>query len=56
MVLEFIFLFGYLNLTLLPSEKSQEMIRKTSLMHIKLIKIFEYEKNNNKYWDRAKLY
>lgn len=26
------------------------------LIFIKTIKIFEYEKNNNKYWNKTKLY
>lgn len=56
MILEFILLFERLNLALLPSKKSQEVIEKIGLMHIESVEIFEYRKNNNGYLDRAKLY
>lgn len=29
---------------------------KTELVEIKIVEIFEYKKNNDKYWDGAKLY
>lgn len=56
MVLEFILLFRQLNLVLLSSGKREEVIEKTYLILTKLVKIFEYKKNNNKYWDGAKVY
>ena len=56
MVSEFILPFGRLNLASLPPEKRQEVIKKTGLMHTKLLEIFEYEKNNDGYWDGAKLH
>lgn len=31
-------------------------MQETKLLKSKAIKIFEYEKKNNKYWNRAKLY
>ena len=56
MVLKFIFLFRRLNLASLPPEKRQEVIEKTVLMHIESVEIFEYRKNNDGYWDGAKLH
>lgn len=56
MVLEIIFLFGHLNLALLLFDKKQEIIKKSGLIYTKLVKIFEYEKNNNRYWDRVILH
>lgn len=46
-------LFGQLNLASLSSQKKKNIIEKYDLLEIKVFKIFEYEKNNNKYWDRA---
>lgn len=31
-------------------------MEKTSLIYTKTVKVLEYEKNNNDYWDRTKLY
>lgn len=31
-------------------------MEKTSLMHTEAVEVFEYEKNNNSYWDGAKLH
>lgn len=56
MVSKFILLFGRLNLVLLPPKKSQEVIKKTGWMHTELIEIFKYKKNNDRYWDGAKLH
>lgn len=56
MILRFIFLFGYLNLALLSPKKRQKIIEKTSLIYTEIVKIFEYGKNDNKYWDKVKLY
>lgn len=49
MVLKFIFLFEYFNLALLTPKKRQKVMKKTSLMHIEAIEMFEYKKNHNSY-------
>lgn len=56
MVLEFLHLFGYLNFLYLSLKKRQQVIKKAYPTHIKTIKIFKQKKNNNGYWNRAKLY
>ena len=56
MVWEFIPLFGRLNLASLTPDKRQKVMKKTSLMHTEAIEVFEYGKNNNDYWDGAKLH
>lgn len=56
MVSEFLLLFGRLNLSSSSSEKRQKFLEKTGLTHTEAIEIFEYGKNNNEYWDRAKLH
>lgn len=55
MVSVFILLFGRLNLSLLAPEKKKGFSR-TGLTHTEDVKIFEYGKNNNGYWDGAKLH
>lgn len=55
MVLKFIFLFRRLNLALLLFEKSQKMIEKIGLISIKLVEIFEYKKNNNRYYQATSI-
>ena len=56
MVSEFILPFGRLNLASLTPEKMQEVMEKTSLMHTEAVEVFEYGKNNDGYWDGAKLH
>lgn len=56
MVLEFLLPFRHLNLFFLSSEKRQEVLEKTGFIHIETVEIFEYGKNNDRYWDRAKLH
>ena len=56
MVSEFLLPFGRLNLSSLSSEKRQEVLEKTGLTHTEAVEIFEYRKNNDGYWDGAKLY
>lgn len=56
MVLEFLLLFRCLNLSFLSLEKRQKVIKKFELIYTKVVKNFEYKKNNNRYWDEAKLY
>lgn len=56
MVSEFILLFGRLNLASLAPEKREEVFSRTGLIYTEAVEIFEYEKNNDGYWDRAKLH
>ena len=56
MVSEFILSFGRLNLTSLSPEKRQEVLEQTGLNHTEAVEIFEYRKNNDGYWDGAKLH
>lgn len=56
MVSEFLLPFGQLNLLSLFKEKQKEVIEKMWLTIIEVVELFEYKKNNKKYWDRAKLY
>ena len=48
MASKFLLLYGQLNLASLMSEE-RETIHKIRLLEEKAIKIFEYEKNNNRY-------
>lgn len=56
MTSEFLLAFGRLNLSSLSQSKRQKVIKKTGLLDTKAVEIFEYGKNNDGYWDRAKLY
>lgn len=49
MTLKFLLFFGQLNLFFFFFEKQVEVIQKSSLTIIEVIKIFEYKKNNDKY-------
>lgn len=44
MILKFFLLFNYLNMALLIFEKRQKVLKNTSLIYTKAVKIFEYEK------------
>lgn len=55
MVFEFIFSYSQLNLAFFISKK-KEIIWKNKLLKKKIVKIFEYKKNNNNYWDKTKLH
>ena len=56
MVSKFILPYKQLNLASLTSEKREKIIQQTRFTTTKAIKIFEYGKNNDRYWDGAKLY
>ncbi len=56
MALEFFFLFGRLNLSSLPEDNKKEMIKKTEITITEAGMLFKYEKANEGYWDRPKLY
>ena len=46
----------FLNPTSLSPEKRQEVLELTGLSHSEAVEIFEYRKNNDGYWDGAKLH
>ena len=57
MVLDFLLLFGRLNLASLSSEQRNNIInKKPYLDNGEAVEIFEYGKNNDGYWDGAKLH
>lgn len=56
MLSEFLLFFGRLNLLSLSKEKQKKVKEKTSLIIIEAIELFEYRKNNGRYWNSAKLY
>lgn len=53
---EFLLLFNQLNLAFLSLEKRDKAVEKCGLISMKAMEIFEYRKNNDRYWDRVKLY
>ena len=56
MVSEFILPYERLNLAFLTPEKREEVIQQTGLTFTEAVEIFEYGKNNDGYWDGAKLH
>lgn len=56
MVSKFLLPFGRLNLLSLSEEKQKEVKGKAGLIITKVIELFKYGKNNEGYWDGAKLY
>ncbi len=56
MVSEFIFPYRRQNLASLSPEKREEVIQQTGLITTKGVKILEYGKNNDRYWDGTKLH
>ena len=56
MTSEFLFPYGRLNLASLTPEKREEVIQQTGLQEIEAVEIFKYGKNNDEYWDGAKLH
>lgn len=56
MVSEFVLPFNCLNLFILSDKKQYKMIKKTRLILRKLVELFEYRKNNEKYWNGSKLH
>ena len=55
MISKFILPYGRLNLASLTFEE-RETIQETGLLEEEAVEIFEYRKNNDGYWDKAKLY
>ena len=56
MTSEFILPFGRLNLASLSLKKREEIVQETGLIEIEAVEVFEYGKNNDGYWDGAKLH
>ena len=56
MTSEFIFPFGRLNLASLSPKRREEILQETGLIETKAVEVFEYGKNNDGYWDGAKLH
>ncbi len=48
--------FGWLNLASLSLEKRDKIVKKCGLLTKEAVKIFEYRKNNDGYWDGANLH
>ena len=53
---EFLLLYECLNLASLTLEKREEIICQNRLQEIEVVEIFKYGKNNDGYWDGAKLH
>lgn len=56
MTLTFLFSFDQLNLAFLNPDKRDKIVQRCELVSIKVVEIFEYKKNNDRYWDQAKIY
>ena len=52
----FLLSFNRLNLVSLSSKKKKKVEKKYSLLETEAVEMFEYGKNNDGYWDEAKLY
>lgn len=56
MTSEFLLRFGSLNLALLSPVKREKVVERCGLLTTEAVEIFEYGKNNDGYWDGAKLH
>lgn len=56
MTSKFLLPFDRLHLASLSQEKREEAVEKCGLWTTQAVKIFEYGKNNDRYWDGAKLH
>lgn len=56
MTSEFIFLFGCLNLAFFTPERRNEIMKQMNLVVTEAVEVFEYGKNNERYWDGVKLH
>ena len=56
MALEFLLLFGRLNLSSLPEDKKKEVMEKVEITITEAVVLFEYGKANKGYWDGPKLH
>ena len=56
MTSDFLLPFGRLNLASLSSKKRKEVVEKCDLLETGAVEVFKYGKNNDRYWDGAKLH
>lgn len=56
MILEFFLPFDQLNFQSLLLKKQVKVIEKSDLIITEVVKLFEYRKNNDRYWDGVKLH
>lgn len=56
MTSKFLLFFGRLNLSFLSKEREKKVREKSGLEVTKAVKIFEYRKSNDRYWDKSKLH
>lgn len=56
MAFEFLLPYGWLNLFSLSPEKREKIKEEIGLVETEAVEIFEYGKNNDGYWDGAKLH
>ena len=56
MTSDFLLPYGRLNFNSLTQEKREEIVCTTGLLETEAVEIFEYGKNNDGYWDGAKLH
>ena len=56
MVSESLFLFGRFNFFSLFEENEKEVMEKIELTILEIVELFEYGKNNERYWNGAKLH
>ena len=56
MTSDFILPYGRFNLSSLTPERREEIAQITGLLETESVEIFEYGKNNDEYWDGAKLH
>ena len=56
MAFEFLLPYGRLNLFSLSPKKREEIKEETGPVETEAVEIFEYRKNNDGYWDGAKLH
>ena len=53
---DFLLFFGQLNLASLSSEKRKKVVKKCGLLETEAVEVFKYRKNNDGYWNGAKLH
>ena len=56
MTLDFILPYRQLNLNFFTPERREEIAQTIELLETKAVEIFQYGKNNDGYWNGAKLY
>lgn len=56
MISDFLLSFGQLNLASLSSKKRKKIVEKCSFLETRAVEVFKYGKNNDEYWNWAKLH